>query len=120
MNVLADVGEHSFLAVGNQEINLCHVVEKEPYKTIVQRLDVLGIECGHGNGIGKLSFQKCLLREIDVIDVVQDEKLRKLSCVDTLEHFSRDVNMRAQLWIRCIYYVKEKRSIQRVIQSQSD
>src|SRR5881296_3892996 len=119
MNVLADVGEHSFLAVGNQEINLCHVVEKEPYKTLVQRLDVLGIECGHGHGIGKLSFQKCLLREIDGIDLVQDEKRRKLSGVDTLEDFSRDLNVRAQRWIRCIHYMKYKRSIQRFVESRS-
>jgi hypothetical protein len=42
------------------------------------RVDVLGIECGHGNVIGKLSFQKCLLRDIDGIDLVQDEKRRKI------------------------------------------
>ncbi len=106
MNVFADLGEHPFLAVGNDEIDLRHVVQKEPYKTLVQRLDVLGIECGHRNGIGKLSFQKCLLRDIDGIDLVQDEKRRKFSGVDTLENFSRDLNVRAQRWIRCIDYMK--------------
>src|SRR2546427_10854596 len=74
----------------------------------MQRLDVLGIECGHGNGIGKLSFQKCLLRDIDGIDLVQDEKRRKFSGVDTLENFSRDLNVRAQRWIRCIHYMSKR------------
>ena len=108
MNVFADLGEHPFLAVGNHEIDLGHAVSKEPYKTLVQRLDVLGIECGHGNGIGKLSFQKCLLREIDGIDLVQDEKRRKFSGVDTLENFSRDLNVRAQRWMQPLHEVKAK------------
>ena len=106
MNVLADLGEHPFLAVGNHEINLHHVVQEEPYKTLVQRLDVPGIECGQGNGIGKLPFQKCLLRDVDGIDLVQDEKGRKFSGVDALENFSCDLNVRAQRWIRCIHYMK--------------
>jgi len=106
VKVFADLGEHPFLAIGNHEIDLCHVVQKEPFKTLVQRFDVLEIECGHGNGTGKLSFQKCLLHDIDGIDLVQDEKRRKFSGVDTPEDFSRDLNVRAQRWIRCIHHMK--------------
>ena len=96
MNVFADLGEHSSLAVGNHEIDLGHAVQKEPYKTIVQRLDVVGIECGHEKGIGKLSFQKGLLRNIDGIDLIQDEKRSEISGFDARENFSRDLNVRAQ------------------------
>src|ERR1022692_4481150 len=70
VDVLADVGEHAFLAVGNDELHLSHVIEKETDETGVKCLDVLGVQRGHRNGLGELFFQQCLLRNIDGVDLV--------------------------------------------------
>jgi hypothetical protein len=42
VDVLANVGEHTFLAVGNDELHLSHGIEKESDGTRVKCLDVLG------------------------------------------------------------------------------
>ena len=70
VDVLTDVGEHAFLAVGNDELHLSQVIEEETHETGVKCLDVLGIQRGHRNGLGELFFQQCLLRNIDGVDLV--------------------------------------------------
>src|SRR5690348_155114 len=60
-DVLADVGEHAFLAVGNDELHLSHITEKEIDQTGVKCLDVLGVQRGHHNSLRELFFQQCLL-----------------------------------------------------------
>jgi hypothetical protein len=47
VDVLANVGEHTFLALGNDEFHLSHGIEKESDETRVKCLDVLGIDRGH-------------------------------------------------------------------------
>src|ERR1700746_1235356 len=69
VDVLADVGEHSFLAVGNDELHLSHVIEKETEETGVKCLDVLGVQGGHRNGLGELFFQKGVLVNMDGVDL---------------------------------------------------
>src|SRR5882762_9555049 len=70
VDVLANVGEHTFLAVGNDELHLSHGIEKESDETKVKCLDVLGIERGHRNGLGELFLQQSLSRRIDDVDLV--------------------------------------------------
>ena len=70
VDVLADVGEYAFLAVGNDELHLSHVIEKETDEPGVKCLDVFGVQRGHRHGLGELFFQQCLLRNIDGVDLV--------------------------------------------------
>src|SRR5436305_10845780 len=70
VDVLTDVGEHPFLAVGNDKLHLGTVFDKETHETGVDSLDVLGVQRGHRNGLGELFFQQCLLRNIDGVDLV--------------------------------------------------
>jgi hypothetical protein len=70
VDVLANVGEHTFLAVGNDKLHLSHSIEKERDETRVKCLDVLGIERRHRNGLGELFLQQSLSRRIDDVDLV--------------------------------------------------
>src|SRR5260370_1786136 len=69
VDVLANVGEHTFLAVGNDELHLSHGIEKESDETRVKGLDVLRIQRGHRNGLGELFLQQSLSRRIDDADL---------------------------------------------------
>jgi hypothetical protein len=44
VDVLANVGEHTLLAVGNDKLHLSHSIEKEIDETRVKCVDVLGVE----------------------------------------------------------------------------
>src|SRR5882757_7041840 len=70
VNALANVGEHAFLAVGNDELHLSHSIEKESDETRVKCLDVRRVERRHRNALGKLLLQQCLLRRTDDVDLV--------------------------------------------------
>src|ERR1039458_8040705 len=70
VDILTDIGEHAFLAVGNDELHLSHAIEEETDDTGVKCLDVLGVQRGHRNGLGELFLQQCLLRNIDGVDLV--------------------------------------------------
>src|SRR5882757_10981405 len=70
VNALANVGEHTFLAVGNDELHLSHSIEKESDETRVKCLDVRRVERRHRNALGKLLLQQCLLRRTDDVDLV--------------------------------------------------
>jgi hypothetical protein len=70
VDVLANVGEHTFLAVGNDKLHLSHSIEKESDETRVKCLDVLRVERRHRNGLGELFLQQSLSRRIDDVDLV--------------------------------------------------
>src|SRR5258708_1701510 len=60
VNALPNVGEHTFLAVGNDELHLSHRIEKESDETRVKCLNVLRVQGGHRNGLGELFLQQGL------------------------------------------------------------